>query len=73
MAEEPWWSGRFRSDPPASTRRRLSVSYEQPDAVRQEIERAVDAGFEHIVFGLPSPWRPDVVHWVTDELINPSM
>jgi alkanesulfonate monooxygenase SsuD/methylene tetrahydromethanopterin reductase-like flavin-dependent oxidoreductase (luciferase family) len=60
-------------DPASITRSiHLGVAYDQPRAVRDEIGKAIDAGFEHIVFGLPSPWRPGLARWVADELIVPS-
>jgi hypothetical protein len=32
----------------------------------------IDAGFRHIVLGLPAPYPADVARWVTDELISTS-
>ena len=58
-------------DPAAITRSiHLPVSYERPDLTRSAIREAVDAGFQHIVLGLPAPYRADVARWVTDELIT---
>jgi alkanesulfonate monooxygenase SsuD/methylene tetrahydromethanopterin reductase-like flavin-dependent oxidoreductase (luciferase family) len=48
----------------------LSVSYEAPGLTRDAIGEAIDAGFQHIVFGLPAPWPAHVARWVTDELIT---
>ena len=31
-----------------------------------------DAGFPHIILGLPTPYRAHVAQWVTDELITTS-
>jgi alkanesulfonate monooxygenase SsuD/methylene tetrahydromethanopterin reductase-like flavin-dependent oxidoreductase (luciferase family) len=60
-------------EPGAITRSvHLSVSYEQPVGTRDSIAKAIDAGFQHIVLGLPAPYREDVAHWVTCELIDKS-
>ncbi|WP_037681513.1 LLM class flavin-dependent oxidoreductase [Streptomyces cellulosae] len=57
-------------DPAAVTRSiHLAVSYDQPGVTRHAIGEAVDAGFRHIVLGLPAPYPADVARWVTDELI----
>jgi alkanesulfonate monooxygenase SsuD/methylene tetrahydromethanopterin reductase-like flavin-dependent oxidoreductase (luciferase family) len=57
-------------DPASITRSiHLSVSYEAPGLTRDAIGEAIDAGFQHIVFGLPAPWPAHVARWVTDELI----
>ena len=50
----------------------LSVSYDQPSSTRAAIGEAIDAGFGHIVLGLPAPYPADVAQWVTDELITTS-
>jgi alkanesulfonate monooxygenase SsuD/methylene tetrahydromethanopterin reductase-like flavin-dependent oxidoreductase (luciferase family) len=50
----------------------LPVSYDQLSATRDAIGDAVDAGFRHIVLGLPAPYPIDVARWVTDELISTS-
>src|SRR5580704_9024408 len=58
-------------DPASITRSiHLSVSYEAPGLTRDAIGEAIDAGFQHIVFGLPAPWPAHVARWVTDELIT---
>ncbi|HEX2744869.1 MAG TPA: LLM class flavin-dependent oxidoreductase [Streptosporangiaceae bacterium] len=60
-------------DPAAITRSiHLSVSYEAPDRTRDAIGQAIDAGFGHVVLGLPSPWPAHVARWVADELIAKS-
>ncbi len=60
-------------DPASITRSiHLPVSYDDPDATRDAIGDAVDAGFGHVVLGLPAPYPTDVARWVTDELITPS-
>ncbi|MFJ6181923.1 LLM class flavin-dependent oxidoreductase [Streptomyces sp. NPDC092295] len=57
-------------DPASITRSiHLSVSYDRPAVTRDAIGEAVDAGFRHIVLGLPAPYPADVARWVTDELI----
>jgi alkanesulfonate monooxygenase SsuD/methylene tetrahydromethanopterin reductase-like flavin-dependent oxidoreductase (luciferase family) len=60
-------------DPAAITRSiHLGVSYEQPGSTRDAIREALDAGFPHIVLGLPAPFPTDVARWVADELISAS-
>jgi alkanesulfonate monooxygenase SsuD/methylene tetrahydromethanopterin reductase-like flavin-dependent oxidoreductase (luciferase family) len=57
---------------PASVTRSiyLPVSYDQPSSTRDTIGEAIDAGFQHIVLGLPAPYPVNVARWVTDELIT---
>jgi alkanesulfonate monooxygenase SsuD/methylene tetrahydromethanopterin reductase-like flavin-dependent oxidoreductase (luciferase family) len=50
----------------------LSVSYDKPASTRDAIGEAIDAGFGHVVLGLPSPWPANVARWVTDEIITKS-
>ena len=60
-------------DPASITRSiHLPVSYDQPGSTRIAIGQAVDAGFRHIVLGLPAPYPTGVARWVTDELITAS-
>jgi alkanesulfonate monooxygenase SsuD/methylene tetrahydromethanopterin reductase-like flavin-dependent oxidoreductase (luciferase family) len=60
-------------DPAAITRSiHLAVSYQQPGLTRDAIAEAVEAGFRHIVLGLPAPYPAGVAQWVTDELITGS-
>jgi len=47
----------------------LGVSYDDPGATRHAIGPAIDAGFTHVVLGLPAPYPADVAHWVAEELI----
>ncbi|WIX80228.1 LLM class flavin-dependent oxidoreductase [Amycolatopsis carbonis] len=59
-------------DPAEITRSiHLPVSYADPALTRKAIGEAVDAGFEHVVLGLPSPFPEGVAQWVVDELIKP--
>ncbi|MGI8800918.1 MAG: LLM class flavin-dependent oxidoreductase [Solirubrobacteraceae bacterium] len=51
----------------------LRVSYEQVDATRNAIAQAIDAGFQHIVLGLPAPYPDKVAHWIAEELVNTSI
>ena len=61
-------------DPAAITRSiHLPVDYERPGPTRDAIAASVDAGFGHIVLGLPNPYPADVAHWVADELISASV
>jgi hypothetical protein len=48
----------------------LPVDYEQPEFTRRAIGRALDAGFKHLILGLPSPFPDGVARWVVDELIT---
>ncbi|WP_367325622.1 LLM class flavin-dependent oxidoreductase [Streptomyces sp. HUAS ZL42] len=48
----------------------LPVVYDQPRVTKDAIGHAIDAGFRHIVLGLPGPYPADVARWVTDELIR---
>jgi alkanesulfonate monooxygenase SsuD/methylene tetrahydromethanopterin reductase-like flavin-dependent oxidoreductase (luciferase family) len=60
-------------DPASITRSiHLPVSYDQPSATQDTIAKAIDAGFRHIVLGLPSPYPANVAQWVTDKLISTS-
>ncbi|MGX1274290.1 LLM class flavin-dependent oxidoreductase [Streptomyces phaeoluteigriseus] len=58
-------------DPASVTRSiHLPVSYDKPRVTRGAIAEAIDAGFRHIVLGLPAPYPAAVGRWVTDELIS---
>jgi alkanesulfonate monooxygenase SsuD/methylene tetrahydromethanopterin reductase-like flavin-dependent oxidoreductase (luciferase family) len=60
-------------DPAAITRSmHLPVSYDRPDVTRDAIGAALDAGFPHLVLGLPAPYPAGVARWVADELIAPA-
>jgi alkanesulfonate monooxygenase SsuD/methylene tetrahydromethanopterin reductase-like flavin-dependent oxidoreductase (luciferase family) len=60
-------------DPASVTRSiHLAVSYDQPASTRDAIGQAIDAGFRHIVLGLPAPYPASVARRVTDELITTS-
>src|SRR5689334_15250256 len=50
----------------------LPVSYDRPDTTRKAIDEALDAGFGHVVLGLPDPYPDGVARWVADEIIRPS-
>ena len=50
----------------------LPVSYDHSGNTQDSIAEAVDAGFRHIVLGLPAPYPENVARWVTNELINNS-
>jgi alkanesulfonate monooxygenase SsuD/methylene tetrahydromethanopterin reductase-like flavin-dependent oxidoreductase (luciferase family) len=57
-------------DPAAITRSiYLPVSYDRPGSTRDSIAEAIDAGFAHIVLGLPAPYPENVARWVSSELI----
>jgi alkanesulfonate monooxygenase SsuD/methylene tetrahydromethanopterin reductase-like flavin-dependent oxidoreductase (luciferase family) len=58
-------------DPASITRSmHLPVTYDQPNITRDVIGRVIDAGFEHIILGLPNPYPVGVAQWVVDELIT---
>ncbi|GAB2748386.1 LLM class flavin-dependent oxidoreductase [Amycolatopsis magusensis] len=58
-------------DPASITRSiHLPVSYDRPEDTRKAIGEAVDAGFGHVVLGLPSPYPEGVARWVAAELIG---
>jgi alkanesulfonate monooxygenase SsuD/methylene tetrahydromethanopterin reductase-like flavin-dependent oxidoreductase (luciferase family) len=58
-------------DPASVTRSiHLPVSYDQPNITRDVISRVIDAGFEHLILGLPNPYPVGVAQWVVDELIT---
>ena len=60
-------------DPASITRSiYLPVCYEQPGTTRDAIREALDAGFRHIVLGLPAPYPAGVARWVADELTRVS-
>jgi alkanesulfonate monooxygenase SsuD/methylene tetrahydromethanopterin reductase-like flavin-dependent oxidoreductase (luciferase family) len=50
----------------------LPVSYDHPSNTRDAIAETIDAGFQHIVLGLPAPYPENVARWATNELINKS-
>jgi alkanesulfonate monooxygenase SsuD/methylene tetrahydromethanopterin reductase-like flavin-dependent oxidoreductase (luciferase family) len=57
-------------DPASVTRSiHLAVSYDQPGITRDAIGQAIEAGFRHIVLGLPAPYPANVARWVTDKLV----
>jgi alkanesulfonate monooxygenase SsuD/methylene tetrahydromethanopterin reductase-like flavin-dependent oxidoreductase (luciferase family) len=61
-------------DPASITRSiHLSVSYDEPGRTRDAIGEALDAGFRHVVLGLPTPYPTGVARWVADELVTPSL
>ena len=60
-------------DPTKITRSiHLRASYDQPTKTRDSIAQAIDAGFRHIVLGLPAPYPDHVAHWAASELVNAS-
>jgi alkanesulfonate monooxygenase SsuD/methylene tetrahydromethanopterin reductase-like flavin-dependent oxidoreductase (luciferase family) len=48
----------------------LRPSYEDPAATRAQIAEALDAGFTHVVLGLPSLYPAGVAQWVAKELTS---
>jgi alkanesulfonate monooxygenase SsuD/methylene tetrahydromethanopterin reductase-like flavin-dependent oxidoreductase (luciferase family) len=47
----------------------LQLSYGDPRAGRELVERATAAGFGHVVLGLPAPYPDGVARWVADEIL----
>jgi alkanesulfonate monooxygenase SsuD/methylene tetrahydromethanopterin reductase-like flavin-dependent oxidoreductase (luciferase family) len=61
----------IRRDPATLIRSiHLGADYSRPDRTRQAIGEAIEAGFRHIVLGLPAPYPPGVAQWAADELIS---
>ncbi|MEU3104400.1 LLM class flavin-dependent oxidoreductase [Streptomyces griseoflavus] len=50
----------------------LPVDTDRPGVTREAIGEALDAGFRHIVLGLPAPYPEGVARWAAAELIRPS-
>jgi alkanesulfonate monooxygenase SsuD/methylene tetrahydromethanopterin reductase-like flavin-dependent oxidoreductase (luciferase family) len=48
----------------------LPVSFDHPGHARDAIAEAINAGFQHIVLGLPAPYPENAARWVTTELIT---
>ncbi|HEY3982294.1 MAG TPA: LLM class flavin-dependent oxidoreductase [Streptosporangiaceae bacterium] len=58
-------------DPASVTRSMyLPVSYDQPGVTQDAVGQALDAGFGHIVLGLPAPYPDGVARWVADKIIG---
>ena len=51
----------------------LPVDTGRPDAVRSAVGEALEAGFRHVVLGLPAPFPEGVARWVAEEVIRPSV
>ncbi|MEY7976991.1 LLM class flavin-dependent oxidoreductase [Streptomyces pilosus] len=51
----------------------LPVDTVRPGVTREAIGEALDAGFRHVVLGLPAPYPQGVARWAADELIRPSV
>ena len=60
-------------DPASITRSiHLPVSYDRPATTQRAIAEAIDAGFRHIVLGLPAPYPDGVTPWIASELVATS-
>ncbi len=58
-------------DPASITRSLvLPVAYDHPGRTRDAIAAATDAGFQHLVLSLASPYPGNAARWVADELIS---
>ncbi|CAL9467082.1 LLM class flavin-dependent oxidoreductase [Streptomyces sp. enrichment culture] len=51
----------------------LPVDTVRPGVTREAIGEALDAGFRHVVLGLPAPYPEGIARWAADELIRPSV
>jgi alkanesulfonate monooxygenase SsuD/methylene tetrahydromethanopterin reductase-like flavin-dependent oxidoreductase (luciferase family) len=61
-------------DPGQITRSvQIPVSYDDPGSARESLMKLTDAGFSHVVLNPPAPYPSDVVPWLTDELIRPTL
>ena len=47
-------------------------SYDRPATSQRSISEALDAGFRHIIPGLPAPYPENVAHWIVSDLVTPS-
>jgi hypothetical protein len=60
-------------DPAEITRSiHLPLDYDRPGATRDAIGAALEAGFGHVILGLPAPYPDGVARWVADEVITPA-
>ncbi len=50
----------------------LPVDTDRPDVVRAAVGEALEAGFRHVVLGLPAPFPEGIARWVAEEVIRPS-
>ncbi len=59
---------------PASITRsfHVPVSYDDPATTRDTVAAAIDAGFNHVVLSLSTPYPDAVVRWVADEIVTAS-
>ncbi|MGO9905182.1 MAG: LLM class flavin-dependent oxidoreductase [Solirubrobacteraceae bacterium] len=59
---------------PASITRsfHVPVSYDDPATTRDTVAAAIDAGFNHVVLSLSTPYPNAVVRWVADEIVTAS-
>ncbi len=48
----------------------LGVSYDDPGRTRDAIAQAADAGFSHVVLGLPAPFPDGVASWVAEQIVG---
>lgn len=49
------------------------VSYADPAATRATVAALLTTGATHIVLSLPAPFPPNVAHWVTEQIIEPTL
>ena len=50
----------------------LPVDTGRPGAVRDAVGEALEAGFRHVVLGLPAPFPEGIARWAAEEVIRPS-
>jgi hypothetical protein len=53
--------------------RRRTRRHRERDRHARALQQLIDAGFSHVVLNPPAPYPTDVVRWVTDELITPTL
>jgi alkanesulfonate monooxygenase SsuD/methylene tetrahydromethanopterin reductase-like flavin-dependent oxidoreductase (luciferase family) len=63
--------GEIGRDPASITRSiHLRIAYDDIPGTRERIVRATNAGFRHVILGLPSPFPKGVASWIAQELIS---
>jgi alkanesulfonate monooxygenase SsuD/methylene tetrahydromethanopterin reductase-like flavin-dependent oxidoreductase (luciferase family) len=52
----------------------ISINYNNPDLTLTTITEATSAGFSHFILSLPpAPYPTNIVSWITNEIITPSL
>lgn len=59
-------------DPTMITRStQITVSYNEPAVTCATLQELIDAGFTHLVLGLPTPYPRHVARWAVQQIIRP--